>query len=106
LLWTIIQSSNTANTSDKQPQTLQHDFKLSPLRAHFQKSPNPPGANKLIDLPLNDFLDTEDEFNVVAAALWTLCVRYDKLEEGDKPKTRTKLREVCDYFGTGRWADE
>jgi hypothetical protein len=52
----------------------------------------------LIDLPLNDFLDTEDEFNVVAAALWTLCVRYDKLEEGDKPKTRTKLREVRDCF--------
>ena len=84
----------TADTVDKQPQTLQHEFKLSPLRAHFQKSPNPPGADKLIDLPLNDFLDTEDEFNVVAAALWTLCVRYDQLEEGNKPKTRTKLREV------------
>jgi hypothetical protein len=101
LLRTIIQSSNKAHLSDKQPQTLQHEFKLSPLRAHFQKSPNPPGANKLIDLPLNDFLDTEDEFNVVAAALWTLCVRYDKLEEGDKPKTRTKLREVRDCFVIG-----
>jgi hypothetical protein len=80
---------------DKQPKTLQHEFKLAPIRDHFLKSPNPPGANRLIDLPLDDFLDTEDEFNVVAAALWTLCVRYDKLDEGERPKTRTKLREVC-----------
>jgi len=80
--------------TDKQPKTLPHEFSLPVLRAHFTKSPNPQGANRLIDLPANDFLETEDEFNVVAAALWTLCVRYDRLEEEKRPLTRTKLREV------------
>lgn len=50
----------------------------------------------MIDLPANDFFDTEDEFNVVAAALWTLCVRWDKLEDEKRPRTREGLRGVSE----------
>lgn len=58
------------------------------------KSPNPPGANRLIDLPPDEFLDTEDEFNVVAAGIWMLSVRWDEIPDDKRPKTRGTLREV------------
>lgn len=73
---------------------MSHEFQLSPLRTHFIKSPNPNGANSLINLPPTDYLDTEEEFNVVAAALWTLCVEYDKIEQDKRPKHRDGLRSV------------
>lgn len=85
---------NSIPAASKQPKTLQHEFTLSPLRTHFIKTPNPSGANRLIDLPSNEFLDTEDEFNMVAAALWILCVRWDRIDEVKRPKTRSGLRDV------------
>jgi hypothetical protein len=89
--------NNPDPLANEQPKTLPHDFILSPLRTHFIKSPNPPGANALIDLPVNDFLDTEEEFNVVAASLWTLCVKYDEIEEDKRPKHRDALRSVSPF---------
>lgn len=91
-----INPSGTAHqdADNKQPQTLSHEFELTPLRTHFIKSPNLPGANALIDLPPTDYLPTEEEFNVVAAALWTLCVEYDQNEEEKRPKHRDALRSV------------
>jgi hypothetical protein len=73
-----------------------HTFTLTPLRAHFSKTPNPAGANRLIDLPGDIFLDTDDEIHVIAGALWTLSVKYDTLEEKDKPKDVDGLRKVSD----------
>jgi hypothetical protein len=64
------------------------------VRAHFNKTPNPPDANRLIDLPGDTFLDTEDEINVIAGALWVLSVKYDKMEEKDRPKDVEGLRRV------------
>ena len=54
----------------------------------------PPGANALIDLPGDVFIDTEEEINVIAACLWTMSVRYDRLDEKDMPKNRDELRKV------------
>lgn len=31
---------------------------------------------------------------MVAAALWILCVRWDKIEEAKRPKTRSGLRDA------------
>lgn len=53
-----------------------------------------PRACKLIDLPGNDFLHTEDYNNVVAAALWTLAVKYDNLPNEERPSDREASRKV------------
>jgi hypothetical protein len=76
-----------------------HTFTLTPLRTHFSKTPNPAGANRLIDLPGDTFLDTDDEIHVIAGALWTLSVKYDKVDEKDRPKDVDGLRKVS---GGGR----
>lgn len=81
-------------TLPAQPRTMAHTFALTPLRAHFSKTPNPAGADRLIDLPGDIFLDTDDEIHVIAGALWTLSVKYDKLEEKDRPKDVDGLRKV------------
>ncbi|KAI9634066.1 uncharacterized protein MKK02DRAFT_38737 [Dioszegia hungarica] len=52
-----------------QPKSLPHTFTLPPLRQHFNKTPNPAASNKLIDLPGTEFLGTEEEITVIAAAL-------------------------------------
>ncbi|KIR26427.1 hypothetical protein I307_04430 [Cryptococcus deuterogattii 99/473] len=76
------------------PKTLPHVFDLEPLAKHFEENPLPPGACKLIDLPGNDFLHTEDYNNVVAAALWTLAVKYDNLPNEERPSDREASRKV------------
>lgn len=75
---------------------MRHEFDLAPLRNHFSKTPNPAQANKLIDQPGDVFSDTEDELSVIAASLWDLSVRYDKLAEAERAKDQTALRKVSD----------
>ncbi|KAL7419489.1 hypothetical protein Q5752_006327 [Cryptotrichosporon argae] len=74
------------------PHTLPHTFALAPLRAHFAKTPNPPGANRLIDMPGDVFVDTEDDMHLIAAALWVLAVQWDKMAEDDRPKDKEHMR--------------
>jgi hypothetical protein len=81
----------------KQPRSLQHTFADPILRAHFIKTPVPAGAIKLIDVPEDVFLDTEQEINVIAGSLWVMSVRYDELKEEKKPKDRDELRKVSLY---------
>ena len=73
---------------------MQHTFLDPVLRAHFAKTPMPPGSSALIDLPPDVFLDTEEEINVIAACLWVLSVRYDQLKQEDRPKKPEELRKV------------
>jgi hypothetical protein len=54
----------------------------------------PPEAGKLLDLPPDVFLDTEEEINVIAACLWTMSLRYDGLTRGERPKNLDSLRRV------------
>ncbi|OWT37238.1 hypothetical protein J008_05082 [Cryptococcus neoformans] len=75
------------------PKTLPHVFDLELLAKHFQENPLPPGACKLIDLPGDVFLDTEDDINVVAAALWVLAVKYDNLPSEERPSHREESRK-------------
>lgn len=76
------------------PKTLPHVFDLEPLAKHFEENPLPSGACKLIDLPGDVFLDTEDDIKVVAAALWTLAVKYDNLPSEERPSDREASRKV------------
>lgn len=80
------------------PKTLPHVFDLELLAKHFQENPLPPGAYKLIDLPGDVFLDTEDDINVVAAALWVLAVKYDNLPIEERPSHREESRKVGNYL--------
>ncbi|RXK38067.1 hypothetical protein M231_04626 [Tremella mesenterica] len=85
-----------------QPKTMQYQFQTPVLQAHFQKSPNPDGAIRLIDQPEDEFVETEEEMNVIAGALYILAVKWDKLPEAGKsgikdedarPKNREALRK-------------
>ena len=76
------------------PRTMPHTFKDPVLRTHFAKTPMPPASFDLIDLPKGTYLDTEEEINVIAASLWIMSVLYDRLEVGQRPKTREELRKV------------
>lgn len=76
-----------------QPKSLPHNFTLVPLRNHFTKTPNPIASNRLIDLPSTDFLDTEEEITIIAAALYVLSVEYDKLDEKDRPTDAEGVRK-------------
>ncbi|EIW68946.1 hypothetical protein TREMEDRAFT_31388 [Tremella mesenterica DSM 1558] len=58
-----------------QPKTMQYQFQTPVLQAHFQKSPNPDGAIRLIDQPEDEFVETEEEMNVIAGALYILAVK-------------------------------
>lgn len=80
------------------PKTLPHVFELELLAKHFQENPLPPGPCKLIDLPGDVFLDTEDDINVVAAALWVLAVKYDNLSSEERPSHREESRKVGNYL--------
>ena len=71
-----------------------HTFTLPALQAYYVKTPMPDGANKLVDQPGDMFLDTEDEMNVIAASLWVLTVKYDEMDESQRPKTKDELRRV------------
>ncbi|KAE8539262.1 hypothetical protein D1P53_004360 [Cryptococcus gattii VGV] len=75
------------------PKTLPHVFDLEPLAKHFEENPLPSGACKLIDLPGDEFLDTEDGSNIVAAAMWTLAVKYDNLPGEERPSDREASRK-------------
>ncbi|XAO27415.1 hypothetical protein I312_106269 [Cryptococcus bacillisporus CA1280] len=75
------------------PKTLPHVFDLEPLAKHFEENPLPSGACKLIDLLGDVFLDTEDDIKVVAAALWTLAVKYDNLPSEERPSDRETSRK-------------
>lgn len=85
------------------PKTLPHVFDLETLAKHFQENPLPPGACKLIDLPGDVFLDTEDDVNVVAAALWVLAVKYDNLPSEERPNHREASRKVGNPFKGARY---
>lgn len=85
------------------PKTLPHVFDLETLAKHFQENPLPPGACKLIDLPGDVFLDTEDDVNVVAAALWVLAVKYDNLPSEERPNHREASRKVGSPFKGARY---
>ncbi|ORY35780.1 hypothetical protein BCR39DRAFT_32588 [Naematelia encephala] len=76
----------------QQPHTMPHTFTLVPLRAYFVKTPLSDSAIKLIDLPADEFLDTEEAINVITASIWVLCVKYDKLAEKERPKNKDSLR--------------
>lgn len=76
------------------PKALPHVFDLEPLAKHFEENPLPSGACKLIDLQGDDFLDTEDDSNIVAAALWILAVKYDNLPSEERPSDREASRKV------------
>lgn len=71
-----------------------HNFRLQPLRNHFNKEPLTSDAARLIDVPGDEFLDTEEELNVIGACLWMICVEYDRLGEEKMPKKREELRKV------------
>jgi hypothetical protein len=71
-----------------------HEFTNPVLKKHFLKSPIPAGAIRLIDIPPDVFLDTEEEVNVIAASLWIMSILYDKLPEKEVPKTKEDLRKV------------
>jgi len=73
---------------------MQHTWLDPVLRAHYAKTPMPPEAGKLLDLPPDVFLDTEEEINVIAACLWMMSVRYDGLTRDERPKTPELLRRV------------
>ncbi|RSH87362.1 hypothetical protein EHS25_003271 [Saitozyma podzolica] len=52
------------------------------------------GGSQPPDRPSRDtFLDTDDEIHVIAGALWTLSVKYDKVDEKDRPKDVDGLRK-------------
>ncbi|WVQ77466.1 hypothetical protein IAR50_007152 [Cryptococcus sp. DSM 104548] len=74
------------------PKTLPHEFELQPLADALNAKPLPAAACDLIDMPQNEFLDTEDETNVIAAALYILSVKFDKLPKEERPKNRDKVR--------------
>jgi hypothetical protein len=76
-----------------QPKTLAHAFALLPLRTHFANTPNPAASNRLIDLPSTEFIDTEEEINVIAGALYLLAVAYDELEQETRPKDVEGIRK-------------
>ncbi|KAK4687895.1 hypothetical protein P7C73_g2231, partial [Tremellales sp. Uapishka_1] len=78
--------------ANKTPQTMPHEFTLPLLHQHFRKTPNTPGANALINLPPTVFLDTEEDINVIGASLYILCVKFDQLEEDERPKDKDGLR--------------
>lgn len=71
-----------------------HEFTNPVLKKHFLKSPIPSGAIRLIDIPPDVFLDTEEEVNVIAASLWIMSILYDKLPEKEVPKSKEDLRKV------------
>ena len=81
---------------DTTPKTLQHTFLDPVLRAHFAKTPMPPGSAALIDLPPDVILDTEEEIHVIAACLWIMSIRYDGLTQSERPKKPEDLRKVSD----------
>ncbi|WWC91844.1 uncharacterized protein L201_006791 [Kwoniella dendrophila CBS 6074] len=83
-----------ADFTARGPATLPHKFESDALVNHFSNKPLPEGACALIDLPGDVFLDTEDEVNVIAASVWVLCVKYDRIPAGDKPTNRENLRRV------------
>nr|XP_019010457.1 uncharacterized protein I206_04926 [Kwoniella pini CBS 10737]OCF49238.1 hypothetical protein I206_04926 [Kwoniella pini CBS 10737] len=74
------------------PATLPHKFNSDALANHFANKPLPEGACALIDLPGDEFRDTEDEVNVIAASLWMLCVKYDNMPAAERPTSRDNLR--------------
>jgi hypothetical protein len=82
-----------ADALANQPKSLPHTFTLPPLRQHFTKTPNPAASNKLIDLPGTEFLATEEEITVIAAALWVMGVEYDRMEDKDRPKDVEGVRK-------------
>ncbi|KAK8853323.1 hypothetical protein IAR55_004027 [Kwoniella newhampshirensis] len=71
-----------------------HKFELQRIADHFDSHPLPPGACALIDLPANVFLDTEEESNVISAAFFVLCVKFENLPAGERPTTRENLRRM------------
>ena len=58
-----------------QPKTLQHEFQLPALQAWWQKTPLPDGAVALLDMPHDEFVETEDEINVISGAVYVLAVK-------------------------------
>jgi len=84
-----------AAATPTQSRTLQHTFLDPILRAHFAKTPMPAGSGRLIDLPPDEFLDTEEEIHVIAACLWVMSVKYDGMSKDERPKTANDLRRVC-----------
>ena len=68
-----------------------------PIRNFFTKSPLSESSINLIDLEPGTFLDTEEDINVMSAAIWVMCVQYERLDDKEKPKVRDDLRKVsCD----------
>ena len=58
----------------------------------------PAGSGRLIDLPPDEFLDTEEEIHVIAACLWVMSVRYDGMSRDERPKTANELRRVSHSY--------
>ncbi|CAD6565492.1 MAG: hypothetical protein TREMPRED_001401 [Tremellales sp. Tagirdzhanova-0007] len=76
-----------------QPRPALHTFKLMPIRNYFTKSPLSESSINLIELEPGTFLDTEEDINVISAAIWVLCVEYERLNDKEKPKVRDDLRK-------------
>ncbi|ODN99209.1 hypothetical protein I350_07368 [Cryptococcus amylolentus CBS 6273] len=74
------------------PKTLSHEFELQPLADTLAAKPLSAAACKLIDMPKNEFLDTEEEINVIEAALYILSVKFDTLPQEERPNDRDKVR--------------
>ncbi|TYJ54039.1 hypothetical protein B9479_005303 [Cryptococcus floricola] len=74
------------------PKTLSHVFELQPLADTLEAKPLSEAACKLIDMPKNEFLDTEEEINVIEAALYILSVKFDTLPKEERPSDRDKVR--------------
>jgi hypothetical protein len=73
---------------------MQHTFEDPILLTHFIKNAPSPGANHLIDLLEDVFLDTEEELNLIIATMWCLAIKYDMLDEKEKPKNRDEGKKV------------
>jgi hypothetical protein len=71
-----------------------YTFTVPALASHFRNTPNPPGANALIDLPGDRFLSTEEEIHVIAAALWMMSVAFDRLEADVRPSDKDEVKKV------------
>nr|ODN80138.1 hypothetical protein L203_05946 [Cryptococcus depauperatus CBS 7841]ODO04184.1 hypothetical protein L204_00539 [Cryptococcus depauperatus CBS 7855] len=80
------------------PKTFPHVFDLQPLAEHFANNPIPTAACRLIDLPGDDFLDTEDKNYVIEASLWVMSAKFDNLPKEERPNTRDLTRKVRMYL--------
>ncbi|ODN73443.1 hypothetical protein L202_07962 [Cryptococcus amylolentus CBS 6039] len=87
------------------PKTLSHEFELQPLADTLAAKPLSAAACKLIDMPKNEFLDTEEEINVIEAALYILSVKFDTLPQEERPNDRDKVRLVSGSYGNSTVAE-